>query len=157
MVLAVFATVLSAAAWGDPASDISGNWVGTSKVRCGGRLHRVGRCNALQNITFEIKQAGSKISGTYKCAFGTQDCLGLHERGIVNGSFDGAKLIVTVDMGTGSTCQFKGGIASGTGQGSYSCSGSGGPEQGTWRIHREGTTAVPKAEQVPPALRPHLP
>jgi hypothetical protein len=143
---------------GDQPKEVTGNWVGTSKVRCGGRANRIGRCNALQNITLDLKQDGSEVSGTYTCAFGTQDCLGLHEHGnIVGGSYDGTNLIFSVNFGTGSTCKFKGGIASASGQGSYKCEGSGGPEHGTWRVNRAGGKSVPKTEQVKPALRPYLP
>lgn len=140
------------------APDISGKWVGTSKVRCGGRMNRIGRCNALQNITFAFKQDGAKYNGDYTCAYGTQDCLGLHEKGkILDGSFDGSKIDFRVDFGTASTCTFKGGFTASDGQGSYKCEGSGGPEHGTWRVHRAGAKAVPGAEQNEPALRKYLP
>ena len=109
----IFLIALSTPAQGAHATDISGKWAGTSEVRCGGRRNQPGRCNALQNITFDFQQEGTKVSGSYTCAFGTQDCLGLHEHGkLVGGSYDGANLVITVDMGTGATCQFKGGVGS---------------------------------------------
>jgi hypothetical protein len=156
--LVVLLIAWSTTVQGGQSTDIGGKWAGTSKVRCGGRQNRPGRCNALQNITFDFQQEGSKVSGTYTCAFGTQDCLGLHEHGkLVGGSYEGKELIVTVDMGTGATCQFKGGVRAAEGQGSYSCRGSGGAEHGTWRIHRAGGVPVPKAESIAPALRPYIP
>ncbi len=139
-------------------ANLTGKWTGTSIVRCGGRENRISRCNALQNITLDFKQAGAKISGKYTCAFGTQNCLNLHEKGdLVGGSFDGSNLMFTVDFRTGATCRFNGAIASGKGQGSYSCTGTGGREHGTWRINRAGMGPVPKSEKVAPALRQYLP
>ncbi len=139
------------------APDITGKWVGTSKVRCG-RMNRMGRCNALQNISFDFKRDDGKYHGDYTCAHGTQDCLGLHEKGkILGGSFDGSKADFRVDFGTGSTCTFKGGFTASEGQGSYKCEGSGGPEHGTWRVHRAGAKAVHGAEENKPALRKYLP
>ncbi|MGH7836858.1 MAG: hypothetical protein ACREQC_03415, partial [Candidatus Binataceae bacterium] len=88
-----------------------GHWAGTSKVRCGNRLSARERCNAIQNITFDLTQDGSKIGGAYTCAFGTQDCLALNHKGkITDASFDGHVLLIAVDMGNGSTCRFKGGL-----------------------------------------------
>ncbi|HVN89438.1 MAG TPA: hypothetical protein VMT61_06475 [Candidatus Binataceae bacterium] len=150
--------LLPAHARAQQATDITGKWVGTSKVRCGGRMNRLGRCNAVQNISFDFKQDGAKYNGDYTCAHGTQDCLGLHEKGkIVGGAFDGSVLTFRVDFGTGSTCTFKGGFTAAQGQGSYKCEGSGGPEHGTWRVARPDSKPVPGTQKNEPVLRKYLP
>jgi hypothetical protein len=157
LLLAGFALGPTKNARGDQPSGISGKWTGTSKVSCGSRMSKKERCNALQNITFVLKQDGSNLTGTYSCAFGTQDCLGLNEQGSVIGSYDGTNFLANINMGNGSTCSFKGAVSATEGQGSYRCKGSTAAEQGTWRISRVGGKPVPKAEQVAPALRPYLP
>ena len=153
LVGATFVLVISVR--GDAASDVTGNWAGTTKVRCGSRLSAQERFNAFQNISFKLKQDGAKITGTYSCAFGTQPCLGLNESGtVVGGSYDGNNLLLNVDMGNGSTCRFKGSLSADKGQGSYHCKGSGAAEQGTWRIHRAAKSTIPQEPLIPPALRP---
>jgi hypothetical protein len=139
----------------DQTASLNGNWSGTTKVRCGSQLSAQERCNAYQHISFRLIQEGSKISGTYSCAFGTQPCLGLNESGnITGGSYDGKNLLLNIDMGNGSTCRFTGSLADDKGQGSYRCKGNGAAEQGTWRLHRGAKSTIPKEPLIPPILRP---
>jgi hypothetical protein len=132
-----------------------GHWAGTTKVRCGSRLSAQERCNAIQNITFDLTQDGSKINGAYTCAYGTQDCLGMSRTGrITDASFDGKVLVMAVNMGNGSTCRFQGGLMHDEAKGSYSCKGLSAAERGTWKINRVSANAPAAAPQIPSLLRP---
>ncbi|HLW70166.1 MAG TPA: hypothetical protein VKS22_06045 [Candidatus Binataceae bacterium] len=136
----------------------AGHWAGTSKVRCGTRLSAQERCNAIQNITFDLTQDEAEVAGTYSCAYGTQNCLAMNRKGkITDGTFDGHSLMLSVDMGNGSTCRFKGGLKQKTGQGSYSCKGQSAAEQGTWKLHRVSAEAPAAPPKIPSLLRPNDP
>jgi hypothetical protein len=137
------------------AQGLTGNWAGITKVRCGSRLIAQERCNAYQNISFRLIQEGSKISGTYSCAFGTQPCLAMNNSGnITGGSYDGMNLVLNVDMGNGSNCRFAGELGTDKGQGRYRCKGISAAEHGTWRLNRAPQSTIPKEPLIPPAIRP---
>jgi hypothetical protein len=136
---------------------VAGRWTGTSKVRCGTLRSSPQRCNAVQSISFDLTQTGSKISGEYTCAFGTQDCIGLAHKGTVTeGTISGLTLQFAVNLGNGSTCRFKGGLKQDEIQGSYSYRGVTAPEHGTWRVHRASAGAPVPTPQASPLLAPLL-
>jgi hypothetical protein len=117
---------------------ITGVWEGTSVADCSGvRIADMGRCEAMQNITFTMFQEGGDVSGYYRCAFGTQECRNLAETGVIkNGIMEGRRLMMRVMLDDGSMCYFTGIPAGDRLDGRYSCMNSGLYEAGRFRTQR---------------------
>jgi hypothetical protein len=153
-IVVLLAAVL-APAMAFPAERTS-HWTGTTEAGCGALVTNPGRCGAVQNITLTLVDENSKITGSYTCAFGTQNCRGMQNVGkIISGSLSGERVEFAVLTPDGSTCRYTGLLAHDSGRGAYNCKGGTRlGERGSWRIHRsaEGSAAPPP--QIPPLLRP---
>jgi hypothetical protein len=117
---------------------ITGVWEGVSVADCTGVLIAdMGRCAARQNITLTMFQEGGEVKGYYRCAYGTQNCRGLAETGVIkNGSMEGRRLMMRVMLDDGSMCYFTGIPAGDRLDGRYSCMTTGLFEQGRFRTQR---------------------
>jgi|SRR5208283_439277 len=122
----------------EPASTTS-QWTGTTKARCGTMTTDHSRCSAVQNITLTLAQDGSKISGSYTCAYGNTNCRGMQEAGkIEQGTLKGDHLELVIMTPDRSTCRFHGLLRGDSGKGSYYCKGGSQlDERGSWRIKRK--------------------
>ena len=131
----IFATGARAA---EPASTTS-HWAGTTKARCGTLTTDHSRCSAVQNITLTLVDDGSKISGSYACVYGNQNCRGMQEAGkIERGTLKGEQLELVIMAPDRSSCRFSGLLKHDSGKGSYYCKGgSQFDERGSWRLHRK--------------------
>jgi hypothetical protein len=136
--------VTTANAQGTPPVGFTGIWTGTLRViPCMG-LREHGRCDAVNNITFTIVQDGSKVTGHYTCAIGTQICRngnadsnGKIVSGRVSGNNINFTVIVPADV---SSCRYSA-ISPAPGQmrGGYNCYAGGSLiEQGNFEVTREG-------------------
>jgi hypothetical protein len=122
----------------------TGIWTGTLRVTPCMALKEGGRCNAINNITFTILQDGSKVSGHYTCAIGTQICRngnadsnGKIVSGRVSGNSINFSVVLPADV---SSCRYTG-ISPAPGQirGGYNCYAGGSLiEQGNFEVTREG-------------------
>jgi hypothetical protein len=120
-------------------SDITGAWVGISQSSCGAFVHAQGRCLAIQKITFTLVEgAGAKISGYYRCSYGSAPCLNMLEVGKVSdGALRSKLLTMRVLMEDGSDCIFNGMPKNQEIRGGYICLQGGGiVEKGTWEVRR---------------------
>jgi hypothetical protein len=156
IVVALAMLLLKGGAHGtEPASSTS-HWAGTTKARCGTITTDHSRCNAVQNITLTLVQAGPKISGSYVCAYGNQNCRGMQEAGTISqGTLNGNQLEMVVMTPDRSTCRFSGILQHDSGKGSYHCKGGSQlDERGSWRIHRSAEARPASTPQVPALLRP---
>jgi hypothetical protein len=154
LAFAVLLTASAARAAG-PAGANTSYWAGTTKVRCGPMSSDPTRCGAVQNITLTLVQDGSKVSGSYTCAYGNRNCRGMQEAGTVLGTLDGNRLTVVVTTPDRSNCRFNGNLEQDSGKGNYHCTGgSQYQERGTWRIHRSTEAHPASTPQVPSLLRP---
>ena len=154
IVLALVAILIPAigrAAGPHPKS--TSHWLGTTQAGCGALVTNPNRCNAVQNIGLTLVRQGSKISGSYACAFGTQNCRGMQEKGkIIDGSLNGERVQFAVLTPDGVTCRYTGLLTGDSGKGGYRCLGGGLlRESGSWRIHRSNEHALPTREA--PLLR----
>lgn len=120
--------------------DFTGVWKGKSIEACELNLlgsQSPGRCNAIEKITFNLKQAGDKLSGTYNCEYGTMVCRDeAHNGHIMYGSVRGDALSFTILLPSdGSSCTFDGRYGSEKMTGSYTCYQGGGlVDQGSWQV-----------------------
>jgi hypothetical protein len=120
------------------ASDVTGVWQGSSFADCPViTTTNPGRCGAMQRITLIMLQNGSRISGSYRCAYGNENCRDLAETGVIrNGQITARLLRITVMLGDGSMCRFTGIPESGTLRGRYQCHWGGPMEQGGFFVER---------------------
>jgi hypothetical protein len=148
-----FALMLAAAGGLTPAkaqsapaqrAGFSGLWTGTLRVIPCTALRDAARCGAVNKITFTILQDGTKVSGSYTCAIGTQICRngnadnsGKIVSGNVNGNNLRFSVILPADV---SNCSYNGFSPSpGRMRGAYNCYQGGGLiEQGDFQVTREG-------------------
>lgn len=134
----------------EPGFNLSGIWVGETRViPCFPRQTAMGRCNAVNRITFAMQQDGSTISGDYKCAIGTAVCRDANKTTsgkIVNGTLNGGTIAMRVMLpGDVSSCIYNGDATSTAISGRYRCYEGGGlSEMGMWQVSRPGST-----DQVP--------
>ena len=135
---------------------VTSHWTGTTEAGCGALITNPARCGAVQNITLTLVEEGSKITGSYTCAFGTQNCRGMQNEGkVISGSLSGERVAFAVLTPDGTTCRYTGLLAHDSGRGAYNCKGGTRlGERGSWRINRskEGSAAPPPL--IPPLLRP---
>jgi hypothetical protein len=157
LLTAVLATLLlGASTRATVPPSATSHWVGTTKSRCGTITSDHSRCSAVQNITLTLVQDGSKVSGSYVCAYGNQNCRGMQEAGtITEGTLKGSQLELAIMTPDRSVCRFRGILEHESGKGSYYCKGGSQlDERGSWRIHRSTEARLPSSPQVPPLLRP---
>ena len=120
------------------ATDVTGNWSGTTRVTppCSQR------CDAVNNITFGFDQQGDTIKGKYTCAYGNKICRngGADNTGkIVSGRISGKQLRFSVVLpADASNCDYNCILTSATtARGAYSCYQGGElVEQGSWDVKR---------------------
>jgi hypothetical protein len=121
-----------------PAYNITGVWQGRSYADCPIiTIDNPGRCGAMQYITLTMLQEGPNISGSYRCAYGNENCRDLAETGVIsNGQMTARLLRIAVMLEDGSMCRFTGMPQNGILEGRYRCHWGGPMEQGAFRVER---------------------
>jgi len=124
-----------------PTSELGGLWSGTMRVMpCD---IAVQRCNAINDITFNLTQYGSQVVGNYACAAGNMDCRhgGADSSGkIAAGSVSGNQINLAVQLPADlSDCYYNGtAISADRADGVYVCYAGGRMiEQGVWNVTRQ--------------------
>jgi hypothetical protein len=158
-ILALLAAVLvpaMALSAGQIPEKITSYWTGTTQAGCGALVTNPARCGAVQNITLTLVMEGSKITGSYTCAFGTQTCRGMQNEGrVVSGSLSGERVAFAVLLPDGSTCRYTGLLAGDSGKGAYNCKGGTRlGERGSWRLSRAKEGSAAPTPQIAPLFRP---
>jgi hypothetical protein len=135
---------------------VTSHWTGTAEAGCGTLVTNPNRCGAVQNITLTLVEEGSKITGSYTCAFGTQNCRGMQTAGkVIRGSLSGERVEFMVLTPDGSTCRYTGLLAHDSGRGAYHCkAGRQLGERGSWRVNRFKEGSPAPTPQIPSLLRP---
>ncbi len=65
-------------------TDVTGVWQGRTIADCAiVTTTNPGRCSAMQLITLTMFQDGQRVTGSYRCAFGNEECRGLAESGVI--------------------------------------------------------------------------
>lgn len=120
------------------ANSITGVWQGRSFADCPIlTTMNPGRCGAMQRITLTMFQNGPRISGSYRCAYGNENCRDLAETGVIrNGQMTASLLRLAVMLEDGSLCRFTGIPQNGVLEGRYQCHWGGPMEQGGFRVER---------------------
>jgi ribosomal protein L27 len=118
--------------------DVSGVWEGSSIADCVGiAIANPGRCRAVENIMLTMIQRGTKVTGSYRCSFGTEDCRNHEESGAIRyGSFKRGRVMVRVMLEDGASCYFTGIPRKNRFNGGYSCVGGAVVEQGRFETRR---------------------
>ena len=121
-----------------PANNVTGVWQGRSFADCPiVTTTNPGRCGAMQQITLTMFQDGQSIKGSYRCAYGNENCRDLAETGVIsNGQMTARLLRIVVMLEDGSMCRFTGWPQNGVLQGRYQCHWGGPMEQGGFRVER---------------------
>jgi hypothetical protein len=126
-----------------PAMDLSGVWHGEIRVLpCSpGVPAEIGRCAAVNRITFSLHQSSSAVTGDYRCAIGTTVCRSANTtvRGtLIDGSMSGRNVTLRVMLpGDLSSCLYNGLDSATQIDGSYRCYQGGGlVETGQWLVRR---------------------
>jgi hypothetical protein len=121
-----------------PAIDLTGVWQGRSFADCPiVTVTNPGRCGAMEYITFTIFQDGPRISGSYRCAFGNENCRDLAETGVIrNGQMTARLMRLVLMLEDGTMCRFTGMPYNGVIEGRYQCHWGGPMEQGGFRLER---------------------
>jgi len=120
------------------ASKITGVWQGRSFADCPiVTTTDPGRCGAMQLITLTMFENGGRISGSYRCSYGNENCRDLAETGVIrNGTMTARLLRIVVMLEDGSMCRFTGMPQNGVLEGRYQCHWGGPMEQGGFRVER---------------------
>jgi hypothetical protein len=126
---------------GDAAQSLAGLWEGTSTSVCMPMQPDISRCNAVQKITLQIFQDGSKLTGYYTCAFGNTVCRDTNTTGKIGaGTARQGGLALRVMLPDGSSCLYNGRLAQHNPnemRGSYFCMQGGGYlERGSFQVQR---------------------
>lgn len=121
--------------------NFAGVWEGTSVADCFGAglvATESGRCSSMQNITLTMFQDGATVTGFYRCAFGTQNCRNLDDKGVIkNAHIFGRRLTMRVMLEDGSMCFFSGMSRDSHLIGGYMClQGAGIVEEGRFTTQR---------------------
>ena len=126
------------AAAASPAYNVTGVWQGRSYADCPiVTTTNPGRCDAMQYITLTMFQKGLNISGSYRCAYGNENCRDLAETGVIsNGQMTARLLRIAIMLEDGSMCRFTGMPQNGILEGRYQCHWGGPMEQGAFRVER---------------------
>ncbi|MBV8356423.1 MAG: hypothetical protein JO189_00595 [Deltaproteobacteria bacterium] len=121
-----------------PANNITGVWQGRSFADCPiVTTTDPGRCGAMQIITLTMFQDGPRVIGSYRCAYGNENCRDLAETGVIsNGQMTARLLRIAVMLEDGSMCRFTGMPQNGIMEGRYQCHWGGPMEQGGFRVER---------------------
>jgi hypothetical protein len=121
-----------------PADNVTGVWQGRSFADCPIlTITDPGRCGAMQHITLTMFQEGPRITGSYRCAFGNENCRDLAETGVIrNGEMTARLLRIAVMLEDGSMCRFTGMPLNGILEGRYQCHWGGPMELGGFRVER---------------------
>jgi hypothetical protein len=122
-----------------PTFDMTGVWKGQLRVLPCYPSYEVGRCGAVNNITFNLHQTGNKLSGDYSCQFGTYICRDANktDRGtIMYGWLSGRTVTLRVMIpGDVSSCLFTGRASEEQVVGGYACYQGGAlVEIGDWQV-----------------------
>ena len=121
------------------ATNLGGYWSGTTRVTPPCRFSS-GRCNAVNKITFSLRQKGNRLKGKYTCAYGTLNCRngGADNTGkVVSGRVSGNQLRLSVVLPADvSNCYYNGMLTSATTiHGGYACYQGGSLlEEGEWDV-----------------------
>lgn len=121
-----------------PAGKILGVWQGTTLAGCTLSL-LPDRCNAQQKVSITvIEGADGKPTGSYKCAYGTQNCFHMNETGkVADATITGERVTIRVIMPDGLSYIFTGRVTDDSVNGGYTCySGGALLERGTWLARR---------------------
>jgi hypothetical protein len=112
-----------------------GVWTGTTLANCA--MSARDRCNAEQKVTITLIQ-DSKLTGYYRCAYGTLNCLHMNETGkVVEASLNESRVTIRVAMPDATSCLYSGLIKDDAVRGGYSCYAGGATiEQGSWQAQR---------------------
>lgn len=144
MVFCLAACSATAAPTEAHATDLTGVWQGEIRViPCSpGMPHEIGRCNAVNRITFNLRQTDSTLTGDYRCTIGTMVCRDANttDRGTVaSGELSGSAVTMRVVLpGDLSSCLYNGfEYSPGELHGGYRCYQGGGlAEVGVWQVRR---------------------
>jgi hypothetical protein len=137
--------------------NLTGIWRGEIRViPCtGGMLTSdAGRCDAINRITFNLRQSDSSLQGSYQCAIGTMVCRSANTTTygtLMSGNVSGRNVTMRVMLpGDLSSCLYNGFEQSpGRMRGSYRCYQGGGLiEFGQWQVSR-GDNQSPSMPRVP--------
>jgi len=120
------------------ANNVTGVWQGKSFADCPIiTITNPGRCGAMQLITLTMFQDGLRIRGSYRCAYGNENCRDLAKTGVIrNGQMTARLLRIVVMLEDGSMCRFTGIPHNGILEGHYQCHWGGPIEQGGFRVER---------------------
>jgi hypothetical protein len=118
--------------------DVTGVWQGRSIADCWMvTLTNPGRCSAMQKITLTMFQDGQRVTGSYRCSFGNENCRGLAETGVIrSGEMHHRLLRIRVMLDDGSMCFFTGMPQKDTLNGRYECQWEGPREEGSFHAER---------------------
>jgi hypothetical protein len=120
-----------------PTIDVSGNWKGSTTAGCFLTGHR---CDAYRLISLTLVQKGADLTGSYTCAYGNMNCLGLNETGtIAYGRIEGSYMPdLRIEFPDASNCLYQGHFMGNEGEGGYMCFAGGErmTEQGSWRLKK---------------------
>ncbi len=136
-----------------PGMDLTGLWQGELRViPCfAGTPREIGRCNAVNRISFDLRQRDSTLTGDYRCAIGTMVCRDANttDRGtVVSGTVSGRDLTMRVMLpGDLSSCLYHGSqYTAGELRGGYRCYQGGGlAEVGVWQVSRAAGRIPPRS------------
>jgi hypothetical protein len=163
ILIAMLLSFSACAAAKQPAADsspvnLTGTWRGEIRViPCPNDVisSEPGRCDAVNQITFNLRQKQSGLAGTYHCSIGTMVCRDENTTGygkVIGSDVSGRDVTVRVLLpGDLSTCLYNG-LVSSTNEmsGSYRCYQGGGlSEVGQWQVSRSSI-----AESQSSASRP---
>jgi len=120
------------------ASEITGVWQGRSFADCPMiTTTNPGRCGAMQLITLTMFENGGRITGSYRCSYGNENCRDEAETGVIrHGEMTKRLLRIAVMLEDGSMCRFTGMPQNGVLEGRYQCHWGGPMEQGGFRVER---------------------
>jgi hypothetical protein len=154
IVIAILLSLTACSASATPieksAIDLSGVWQGEIRVLpCApGMPAENGRCDAVNRITFSLRQSEAVVPGDYRCSIGTAVCRSANttERGtLIDGSVSGRNVTLRVLLpGDLSSCLYKGLDSARHIGGSYRCYQGGGlVETGQWSVRRGSSEQNP--------------
>lgn len=121
-----------------PADKIFGVWQGTTLASCGVSL-LPGRCNAQQKVSLTVVEGeGSKVTGSYQCSYGSQDCFHQSTTGkVIEATLADSRLSIRVQTPDGLSYVFAGHVSGDSVNGGYTCYSGGTPvERGSWYARR---------------------
>jgi hypothetical protein len=91
----------------------------------------------MQLITLTMFERNGQVTGSYKCAFGNEECRDLAETGVIRDGHMNARLLnLRVQLEDGTMCRFTGMPQNGIIEGHYQCHWGGPAEWGGFRVER---------------------